>query len=55
MGATSTQGLAVLVFLVAFTFLGASMYAGGSWLYLTVFVVGLATSTKLFLKAKAMQ
>jgi hypothetical protein len=52
MGANSTQGMAVLLFLVAFTFLAAAMFAGGSVLLLLLFVVALVASVALFLKAK---
>ena len=54
MGSNSTQGLAVLVFLVAFAFLSMGL-AGGSMLDYVVFVVGLAGSVMLFLKAKPME
>ncbi|MDP9251212.1 MAG: hypothetical protein M3O78_07570 [Chloroflexota bacterium] len=50
--ANSTQGLAVLVFLVAFTCLSLGLFAG-SGLMLLLFVVGLGGSLALFLKAKA--
>ena len=52
MGSNSTQGLAVLIFLVAFTFLAAALFADGSVLYLLIFLVGAAASAGLFLKAK---
>jgi hypothetical protein len=52
MGANSTQGVAVLLFLVAFTFLGAAMFAGGSILLIFLFLVSLAASIWLFLKCK---
>jgi uncharacterized MAPEG superfamily protein len=55
MGANSTQGLAILIFLVAFMFLSWSMFADGNLLYLLLFVVGLVGSAALFLKAKPLE
>jgi hypothetical protein len=55
MGANSTQGWAVLVFLVAFTCLGAALFADGSVLWLLLFLVGLGASVALFLKAKPLE
>ena len=55
MGANSTQGLAVLVFLVAFTFLSAAMFNDGSLLYLVLFVAAAAVSVGMFLKAKPLE
>jgi hypothetical protein len=52
MGANSTQGLAVLLFLLSFTFLGAALYSGGSVLYLLIFLVCFAASIAVFLKCK---
>ena len=52
MGANSTQGLAILLFLIAFTFLSGAMFTGGSVLYLLLFAVSLASSVGLFLKCK---
>lgn len=54
MGATSTQGLAVLLFLVAFTFLAGALFGDGNLLFMLLFLVGLAGSVVLFLKAKAL-
>ena len=51
MGANSTQGLAVVLFLAGFTFLSGSMFTG-SVLYLVPFVLSLAGSVALFLKCK---
>ncbi len=53
MGSTSAQGTALLVFLIAFTFLGLSLFNEGSVLYFLIFVVALAGSIVMFLKAKA--
>ena len=52
MGSNSTQGLATLVFLVAFTLLSLSFFHDGSLLFLALFVVALAVSIGLFLKCK---
>jgi hypothetical protein len=55
MGATTTQGLAVLLFLVGFTFLSGAMFTGGGILYLLLFAVSLVASIALFLKAKPLE
>ena len=52
--ANSTQGLAMLVFLMAFTFLGISLFKDGSVLFGLLFLVSLGASCGLFLKAKAL-
>jgi hypothetical protein len=52
MGATSAQGIAVLAFLTSFVFLGGALFSGGSALLLLLFVVGLAGSAALFVRAK---
>jgi hypothetical protein len=52
--ANSTQGLATLVFLLAFTFLGISLFEDGSVLFGLLFLVSLGASCGLFLKAKAL-
>ena len=52
MEANSTQGVALLLFLVAFTFLSGAMFTGGGILYLALFAVSLAGSIGLFLKCK---
>ena len=51
--ANSTQGLALLVFLLAFTFLGISLFGDGNVLFGLLFLISLGTSCSLFLKAKA--
>ena len=51
MGSNSTQGMAVLLFLVAFSAAGWALYSGGLLLWL-VFLVGIGASVSLFLKAK---
>ena len=53
MGAHSTQGLAILMFLVAFTFLAAAMFGGGNLLLILLFLAGAAVSLVLFQKAKS--
>ena len=55
MGANSTQGLAVLLFLAAFTSLSTALFEDGSVIFLLLFVVGLAASVAMFLKAKPME
>jgi hypothetical protein len=55
MGANSLQGQALLVFLVAFTFLGMALWQDGSLLLYLLFVVALAASIALFLKAKPLE
>ena len=52
MGANSTQGLAVLTFLVAFTLAGGAMAAGGNVLLFLFALAAAAVSIGLFLKAK---
>jgi len=52
MGANSTQGLAVLVFLVAFICLAGAFFGDGNLLFLLLFLVGAAVSVVLFQKAK---
>jgi hypothetical protein len=52
--ANSTQGLATLAFLAAFTFLGISLFEDGSVLFGLLFLVSLGASCWLFLKAKAL-
>ena len=52
MGANSTQGLAVLVFLVAFTCLAGALFGDGNLLLMLLFLVVAAVSVVLFLKAK---
>jgi hypothetical protein len=52
MGANSTQGVALLLFLLAFTFFSLAMFEGGSVLYLLLFAVSIVASIALFLKCK---
>lgn len=52
MGANSTQGLAILVFLVAFTCLAGALFGDGNLLLVLLFLVGAAASVALFQKAK---
>ena len=51
MGANTTQGLAILAFLVAFTFLAAGFF-NGNLLFIVLFAVAAAASIALFLKCK---
>ena len=55
MGANSQQGVALLVFLLAFTCLGMALFFDGSFLLLLLFVAGTAASVVLFLKAKPLE
>jgi hypothetical protein len=55
MGANSQQGVALLVFLLAFTCLGIALFRDGSIAFLALFLVGLAASVALFLKAKPLE
>lgn len=52
MGANSTQGLALLAFLAAFTFLAGALFFDGNVLLMVLFVVTAAASVALFLKCK---
>jgi hypothetical protein len=55
MGNNSTQGLAVLVLLVAFTLLSISMFYGGNIVALLLAVVTMGASIAMFRKAKALE
>lgn len=48
----SAQGLAVLVLLVAFTFLSISLFYGGNIIALLLAIVTMAGSIAMFRKAK---
>ena len=52
MGANSTQGLATLVFLAAFTCLSGALFADDSLVLYLLFLVLTAVSVGLFLKAR---
>ncbi len=52
MGENATQGIAVGLFLLAFTFLSAGLFTGGNILLLLVFGAALLASISLFVKAK---
>ena len=52
MGANSTQGIAVLLFVLAFTFLGGAMFTGGNVLLILLFLVSLGASIWQFLRCK---
>jgi hypothetical protein len=52
MGSNSTQGLATLLFIVAFTCLSEAFFTGGGFMWIALFVVGFAGSAALFIKAK---
>ncbi len=55
MGANSTQGWAVFLFLAAFMFLSWSLFADGSVVFLLLFLVTAAASVALFLKVKPLE
>ena len=55
MGNNSTQGLAVLVLLLAFTFLSIAMFYDGSIVFFLLAVVTMGVSISMFLKAKALE
>ena len=55
MGSNSLQGWAILVFLAAFTALGVALFQDGNLVFLLVFIVALAASIALFLKAKPLE
>lgn len=52
MGANPTQAAGVLLFMVAFVFVGLALFSGGSILWLVVAAAILAGSIGLFLKCK---
>ena len=54
MGANSTQGLAVLLFLIAFTCLSGAFFGGGILLFL-LFLISLGASIATFLKVKPLE
>jgi hypothetical protein len=55
MGNNSTQGWAVLILLLAFTFLSISLFYGGSIVFFLAAVVTMGASISLFLKAKTLE
>ena len=55
MGNNSAQGLALLVLLVAFTFLSISLFYEGSMLFLLLAIVAMGVSIGMFRKAKALE
>ena len=55
MGSNSLQGLALLVFLVAFTLLSISLFYGGNVVALLMAAVAMAASIAMFLRAKALE
>jgi hypothetical protein len=52
MESTSTQGFAVMVFLLAFTFLGLAFFSSAKLIFILLFLVCLAGSVILFQKLK---
>jgi hypothetical protein len=55
MGANSQQGVALLVFLLAFTCLGIALFRDGSIPFLVLFLAALVASIALFLKARPLE
>jgi hypothetical protein len=55
MGANSTQGWAVLLFLVAFLCLGAGLFFDGNVMLILLFLVSAGASIALFRKAKHLE
>ena len=55
MGNNSTQGLAVLILMLAFTFLSISLFYEGSIVFFLLAIVAMAASITLFRKAKALE
>jgi hypothetical protein len=55
MGNNSTQGLAVLLLLVAFTFLSISLFYEGNIVALLLAAVTMAASIAMFRKAKTLE
>jgi hypothetical protein len=55
MGNNSSQGLAVLVLLVAFTFLSIALFYGGNIVALILAAVTMAGSIVMFRNAKALE
>jgi hypothetical protein len=55
MGSHSAQGWALLVFLLAFTFLSVSMFYEGSIVLFLLAVVTMAAAIAMFLKAKPLE
>ena len=55
MGANPTQALAFLLFLVAFTLIGAALFNGGSVVLFLAGLVALGASVALYLKAKPLE
>jgi len=51
----STQGLAVLLLLVAFTFLSISLFYGGNIVALLLAVLTMGASIAMFRKAKSLE
>ena len=55
MGSNSMQGVALLVLLMAFTFLSIALYFGGSILFLLLAVVTMAAAVTMFLRIKPLE
>jgi len=55
MGSNSTQGWALLILLLAFTFLSLALFYEGSFVFLLLAAVTMAGSIAMFLKAKPLE
>ena len=55
MGSNSTQGVALLVLLLAFTFLSVSLFYGGSIVALLLAIVSMGISIAMFRKVKPLE
>ena len=55
MGNNSTQGLAVLILLIAFALLSIAMFYGGNIVALLLAVVAMAAAIAMFRKAKVLE
>ena len=55
MGSNSTQGLALLVLVLAFTFLSLALFYEGSLVFLLLAAVTMAGSIAMFLKIKPLE
>jgi len=55
MGSNSTQGWALLVLFLAFTFLSVALFYDGSILFLLLAAVTMAGSIAMFLKVKPLE
>jgi len=55
MGANSQQGVALLVFILAFTFGSIGMFYDGNMIFLLLGIVTFVASVAMFMKAKPLE